>query len=224
MPANAAALAHADTEVPASRYAAADDAGVLAEIYSHDTNIAVWQRTPGPALQAGVEHLIAHKPWFKAALTLSPATARAAIDDATQGDLPPQLAEDIAELVDMFCYLFDLERAGLRLAVLGGAMCPRFHVDHVPVRLITTYHGVATEWLPHGAADRSKLGRGSNGLPDSESGLYARDTDIRQVRCGDVALIKGSAWVGNEATGLVHRSPAVPAGQNRLLLTLDVSD
>lgn len=56
-------------------------------------------------------------------------------------------------MVDMFCCLFELKRAGLRLTVLDRAMCPRFHVDRVPCRLVTTYLGAATEWLPHTVAD-----------------------------------------------------------------------
>ena len=73
------------------------------------------------------------------------------------------LSNDIAELVDMFCLLFGLNQAGIRLTVLNSAMCPKFHVDRVPCRLITTYHGIATEWLPHGLANRTKLGHGSQG-------------------------------------------------------------
>jgi hypothetical protein len=36
-----------------------------------------------------------------------------------------------------------------------------------------------------------------------------------------VALLKGESWENNEGAGLVHRSPAVKSGQQRLLLTLD---
>jgi hypothetical protein len=58
-------------------------------------------------------------------------------------------------------------------------------------------------------------------LPDSESGLYQRKSDIQQLNCGDVALIKGTRWEGNENAGLVHRSPELIANEKRLVLTLD---
>ncbi len=157
-------------------------------------------------------------------MTVSPDSAHARFSEATGGTAPAELVDDVAELVDMFCYLFGLRRAGLRLATLNRAMCPRFHVDRVLCRLVTTYHGVATEWLPHEAVDRSKLGLGSNGQSDLDSGLFTNQDDIRRLTCGDVALLKGELWAGNENAGLVHRSPAVPAGENRLLLTVDVSD
>jgi hypothetical protein len=100
-------------------------------------------------------------------------------------------------------------------------MCPRFHFDQVPCRLVTTYHGAATQWLPNYSVDRSKLGRGSNGQPDSASGLYSHEPDIKQLSSGDVALLKGERWSGNENSGLVHRSPVTSPDETRLLLTLD---
>ncbi|GAL13441.1 hypothetical protein JCM19233_4443 [Vibrio astriarenae] len=105
----------------------------------------------------------------------------------TDGTAPDILIDSIAELVDMFCFLFELKRAGVRLATLDRAMCPRFHVDRVPCRLVTTYKGIATQWLLNKDVDRSKLGQCSNGLPDEESGLISSNRSINQLRCGDVA-------------------------------------
>ncbi len=100
-------------------------------------------------------------------------------------------------------------------------MCPKFHVDRVPCRLVTTYSGVATEWLSHQRVDRAKLGVGSQSLADDESGLYRDNKDIQQLNSGDIALLKGEAWLGNEGGGLVHRSPDINNQNKRLLLTLD---
>lgn len=201
-----------------------NDPKVLADIYQEDVNIAIWRRTISARLDDAVEVFLAASPRFETAITVSPDSAHARLSEATGGTAPAKLVDNVAELVGMFCYLFGLRRAGLRLATLNRAMCPRFHVDRVLCRLISTYSGVATEWLPHGAVDRSKLGLGSNGRSDRDSGLFAKESDIQRLACGDVALLKGELWTGNDDAGLVHRSPAVPAGENRLLLTLDVSD
>ena len=157
-------------------------------------------------------------------MTLSPENALVGISESlgTGPDCP--LARDVASLVEMFCELFGLRRAGLRLGVLDSAMCPKFHVDRVPCRLVTTYLGDGTEWLPNTAVDRSKLGMGAAGKPDHESGICGSADDIQQLAEGQVALLKGELWVGNENGGLVHRSPAVADGELRLLATLDVSD
>jgi hypothetical protein len=62
---------------------------------------------------------------------------------------------DVAWLVAAYTCLLGARRIGLRLRVLDGAMCPRFHVDNVPVRLLTTYAGSGSQWLEEGAIDRS---------------------------------------------------------------------
>ncbi|MDP2179240.1 MAG: DUF1826 domain-containing protein [Methylophilaceae bacterium] len=130
--------------------------------------------------------------------------------------------DDVALLVSAFCELFQRKQASLRLRTLDQAMCPRFHVDRVPARLICSYGGIGTEWLPEYALDRSKLGMGSCGLPDAESGLIADLTAIRQMPTYAVGLMKGENWKGNEGHGLVHRSPTPTILQpHRLLLTLD---
>ncbi len=131
--------------------------------------------------------------------------------------------DDIELLTSAFCELFGLKQAGLRLRTLQNAMCPRFHVDRVPARLICSYGGIGTEWLPEHALNRRKLGMGSCGLPDTESGLITDPAEIRQMPAFAVGLMKGESWEGNEGHGLVHRSPHPTALQpRRLLLTLDM--
>ena len=200
-----------------------NEPAVLADVYQEHTNIAIWERELSATLKDSVEDVLTSNNGFETAMTITPQCALSSISEALGTTTRSELSKNIAELVDMFCCLFELKRTGLRLAALNRAMCPRFHVDRVPCRLITTYQGVATEWLPHQVVDRSKLGLGSNGQSDLDSGLFRHQRDIQQLNCGDVALLKGELWEGNENAGLVHRSPAVPAGKSRLLLTLDVS-
>ncbi|EDP60175.1 succinylglutamate desuccinylase [Vibrio sp. AND4] len=194
---------------------------MLAEIYQEEVNITVWQRQFDQALVEATNQFISSNPSFNKSLDVSPENTYEALQYATDGSTPEILLRNIADLVDMFCYLFELKSAGLRLATLTSPMCPRFHVDQVPCRLVTTYHGTATQWLTNDTIDRSKLGRGSNGMSDAESGLYKQDSDIQRLSVGDVALLKGERWIGNENKGLVHRSPHLSSDETRLLLTLD---
>lgn len=199
-----------------------EDATILTDIYRDDTNIAIWRRELSNSLKVSVDDFLKTNNTFQTAMTVSPNNVVSNLSDLL-GDAKckTELSENIYELVDMFCFLFELKEVGLRLTTLDRAMCPKFHFDRVPCRLVTTYSGVATEWLPHHNVDRTKLGVGSSGLSDAESGLYQNQQDIQQLTRGDVALLKGELWEGNEDAGLVHRSPAVLAGENRLLLTLD---
>ncbi|MEJ2754698.1 MAG: DUF1826 domain-containing protein [Gammaproteobacteria bacterium] len=196
-------------------------ANMLADIYQKHVNMVVWERQPNTSLTMECQALLTKK-GFTGHLTTLPINKLRHLADALP-DLAssPQLKADIQLLVEMFSCLFGLQTIGLRLTPLTGSMCPRFHVDRVPCRLITTYIGTGTEWLPHDSVDRSKLGTGSNGLNDAQRGLYSSPQAIQTLHPGDVALLKGEAWEGNEGAGLVHRSPTIGPGQRRLLLTLD---
>lgn len=212
-------------QLPISRHPAyGHTPAVLADILQDDVNMAIWQRQLSDSIQNAAVAFMIENPAFTAAMTVSPADVLNTNGEILGAEIPTELADNIAELVDMFCYLFGLERAGLRLATLDRAMCPRFHVDYVPCRLITTYYGIATEWLRHDSVDRSKLGIRDAEKSDVEAGLYQHTDDIQQLTCGDVALLKGERWIGNENAGLVHRSPEVLSAEKRLLLTLDFSD
>jgi hypothetical protein len=208
-----------------------NEPGALTDIYLEDVNIAIWQRELSTEVRESVEIFLKQNPGFQCSLSVSPESAFDSLSSrlgssgfVSGSNSDNHLANDIAELVDMFCCLFELKQTGLRLTVLDKAMCPKFHVDKVPCRLLTTYQGVATEWLPHNLVNRDLLKPGP--LPSSSSTQSANNTlyndkDIQQLKSGDVALLKGEKWEGNENAGLIHRSPSVDNSQARLLLTLD---
>lgn len=197
----------------------------LSRIYEDDVNLCLIER-PFPA---AIEQFV-----YRALHEVGSVEISQPVDPLhfDFGKLWPQAAqlpgyhvclEDVTMLASAFCELFERREAGLRLRTLDKAMCPRFHVDRVPARLICSYGGIGTEWLPEYALDRSKLGMGARGLPDAESGLIADPTAIRQMPAYAVGLMKGENWEGNEGHGLVHRSPQPTAVQpRRLLLTLDM--
>ena len=193
---------------------------VFTDIYQSEINIAIWQRKLPATLQNSVKTFLALNPTFQTKMIFTPQDALSRVSESFNNNMV-EVSENIAELVDMFCYLFELKEAAIRLKVLDQAMCPKFHVDRVPCRLVTTYQGIATEWLPHEVLDHTKLGWSSNVLCDSESGLYQTESDIQQLACGVIALLKGTLWEGNENAGLVHRSPVLQANEKRLILTLD---
>jgi len=202
-----------------------DHPSIFTDIYQEDVNIVVWKRNLSAEVQTSVINLIENHDALQTSLIATPDDTYKKLIAAGGGlQDAGALCQDIAELVSMFCLLYELKKVGLRLTTLDRAMCPRFHVDKVPCRLVCTYHGVASEWLLHEKVDRSKLGRGNNGLSDDVSGLYQSEKDINQLNVGDVAMLKGELWQGNVGAGLVHRSPNVSKGEKRLLLTLDFQD
>jgi hypothetical protein len=215
-------------ELPTScvrRASIANCTSVLTDIYHEDVNIAVWQNSLPNDLSSNIATLMLDKSRLNIKVSVTPNTVSEELYSYA-----PQLKEQggfcqyIALLVDMFCTLLELKKVGLRLVKLDSAMCPKFHVDKIPCRLVTTFSGVATQWLPHDCVDRTKLGVGSQGLSDETSGVMQHSSNIQHLAVGDVALLKGEGWYNNENYGLVHRSPAVASNEQRLLLTLDCID
>jgi len=196
---------------------------VLAGIYEPEVNLAVWQRGERADVSAHCQDLLqARHP-----LALRRTVAVDALRNEPETVLPAAVAcgplgTDIAFIVDMFACLFELEQVGIRLLTLDAAMCPRFHVDRVHCRLLTTYGGPGTQWLRYGGLSRPWR----DILLDAEQGEPAArkelDTGSESIACQDVALLKGETWPDNEGHGLVHRSPQVEPGSKRLLLTLDI--
>ena len=127
--------------------------------------------------------------------------------------------DEIRVFAAVYADLVDADHLGVRLAVTRAAMCPRFHVDRVGVRMVCTYQGPGTEWLDHADVERARIGHAAGGLPDTESGLIRSGARIQQMRLFEVGLLKGEAWEGNLGRGAVHRSPA--GGARRVLLTLE---
>lgn len=222
---NESALSCCESNAIHRRLSEGDDPRVLGEIYDVETNIAVWKRSLSEELEFAIDVFMGANVTIKKVLAVTPDNTHEELVKAFgEARVNKVFSDDVAQLVDMFCCLFDLKRAGLRLTVMDNAICPKFHVDKIPCRMVSTYQGIATEWLPNHLIDRSKLGLGSFGVKDEVSGLMRSLNDIQRLNCGDVALLKGEYWQGNEGAGLVHRSPPISSGINRLLLTLDFID
>jgi hypothetical protein len=191
----------------------------LTRILDDDVNLAIWQRQlPVHIIDFGQLLLSLNTPLAESlVLELPSDDAEPNLQGLASGFSDLQgyegLIADVSWLVRAFACLLGAKRIGLRLRALDKAMCPRFHVDHVPVRMITTYSGIGSQWLREGVIDRHQLGK-----PEVEP---VQDLMIEQIATGDVALFKGEKWHGNEGFGLIHRSPQPAPGERRLILTLD---
>ncbi len=194
----------------------------LSQINMDDVNISIWKRELDQSLIQSSEILLTQNPELAFSEVVGPDESRKLLLDQLGefSNISP-LVDDISNITKIFCDLFKINRVWLRLDAIDSPMCPRFHTDNVKCRLVTTYYGPGTQWLPNNLADSAKLGPGNNGLADEESGLYFDEADIEQLNIGDVALLKGEGWKGNEGNGLIHRSPHSDQKYKRLYLTID---
>lgn len=197
------------------------DPVVLTDLFLPEKHITIWQRDLMPNIEHYFDAVFHHLGQGLRGVYALPSMKQTLNKELPDGEGKAEVIEDIYLLSDMMTCLFDCQDVGLRLAPMDSAMCPRFHIDNIPARLVCTYLGNGTQWLPSEVVNHAKLGHGSNGLPDHESGLYA-DSDAIQQLCGfDVGLLKGSAWDNDVSKAAVHRSCPIEVGQKRVLLTLD---
>ena len=196
---------------------------VFTDIYQDKINLCIWHRPQlSNELTSAVKNIVTGVDKIEVAEPVATGNVDNILNQKINGMLDVNtLSHDITQLVEMFCCLFGLNRVGLRLNSLDKAMCPKFHCDKIQCRLVTTYYGNGTQWLPNHLVDRDQLGFKSHGLIDGKSGVYRSEFDIQQLQLGDVALLKGENWQDNSGSGIVHRSPDVRKGEKRLMLTLD---
>ncbi|WP_058746700.1 DUF1826 domain-containing protein [Sphingomonas yabuuchiae] len=172
------------------------DPAVLATIGQPQVTLAVWQR-PSPLPAPDLADFPAIR--FAADMPSVASGVREAL-----GALPSQpwhetLAVDVARLALLYATWTGEERVEVRIERVTGNGCWKFHADYVGLRLISTYCGQATQWLPQGATD---------------------DTAPRALAAGDVGLFKGRERAGDRA--IIHRSPPIAGtGEDRLLLVID---
>ncbi|MED5389531.1 MAG: DUF1826 domain-containing protein [Pseudomonadota bacterium] len=190
-----------------------DNAAVLADITLDPVQVAVWNRdspVDSALVTRACHDKLAVKTW------LDDTDLKASLQRALPGTDYAALRDDLHLLADMMTCLFGVSGVGLRVTALEKPMCPRFHVDRIPVRMLCTYGGPGSQWLPAPSVPAGLLVPGVD-----QAGRYCDDS-VQQLLAGQVALFKGDTWRDNPGTGVVHRSPPVSPGQQRLLVTLDI--
>jgi hypothetical protein len=197
------------------------DAGVLRAILRPDVNLAVWHRTMDATLARDAVRLSESR--FKDIdVIVGP--------EATQliGVLSPLSAfpggevirADVSFLFGAFMQLFP-GPVRLCLEKVTGDHCAKFHVDYLRARLITTYVGPGTEWLPEPSVNREVLHHPPDCPCDANKQISRPGTHPRQAAAGDVLLMNGQRN-DDGLPGLVHRSPALGSifGGIRIVLAL----
>ena len=203
-------IEHTETLAP-GQAVLGDDPLIMTQIFRPENNLVVWQRSLSTQLLDEIKETITQKPTWQMVLQTSQDEAFEELADAlSDWRCAQELSCDITQLIEMYSVLFDAKRVGVRLTVLESTMCPRFHVDRVGCRLVTTYYGQATQWI-----------KGKDAVQVTQDYPNAL---IEQMNTGDVALLKGTYWEGNEQHGIVHRSPPATEQSLRLLLTIDFID
>jgi len=128
---------------------------------------------------------------------------------------------------------------------ISGVKCPRWHVDHVPVRLVCALEGPGAVYVDEFGnaggiqnAGRRRLVNESDETNTQEVNTkileYVSAKSIKRAPTGDAVFLIGKEWEDHYPDGItsrpnkemvlaaVHRSPDLSPAQSRVLLTVDV--
>lgn len=117
---------------------------------------------------------------------------------------------DMAKVCETFCDVLNTDSVCFWLGMERG--CHRFHVDMVDFRLLVTYAGKGTEWVPIGAADRSAIEK-----CEANDKIVKDKSLVQHANEWDIYIFRGGP------DGVVHRSPyeTLEEGQS-ILMRLDL--
>jgi Protein of unknown function (DUF1826) len=196
-------------------------AAVLHEALRPGIGIAIWQRDLAPAVRDAMAALYALMPLHRL-FTLdadedpAPILDRALIGFGQLPELSRQAwRDDLLGLIAHARGLAPQAAVRVRIETKVNDGCRLFHTDNVPLRMICTYRGPGTQWLPERIFDRAELGRGNNDFVLDWSA-------VRELDTGDVAVMKGLRFPGSTTDALVHRSPLASPAQPRVVVVIDV--
>tara|TARA_B100001142_G_C14096769_1_gene563580 strand:+ start:108 stop:737 length:630 start_codon:yes stop_codon:yes gene_type:complete len=115
---------------------------------------------------------------------------------------------DMSQVSKLFCDIQGTDEIGFWLGSQRG--CHRYHIDAVPLRMLVTYAGKGTEWLPDEAANRRAF---SNG--ESNEKIIKNRSALQFMNEWDVAIFRGGS------KGLLHRTPDAALSEPSILMRLD---
>ena len=121
--------------------------------------------------------------------------------------------KDMANICEIFTNI--VKDNNLNFSLKSSRSCKRYHIDNVPIRLLVTYYGKGTEWLPRHACDYAAYYRG-----ESNKNIILHKNEKKFINTWSIALFKGQKFRGGKK-GIFHRTPNQVLNKPSLLMCLD---
>lgn len=202
---------------PSPRRGATAESEASDRLARSDVNLVSWHRELPPGLDAQLAAWVQH---FPAQFDEMVCVSNCDLSAATRGLAEPSLAwltKDVASLIARLAHLADARCLRVSFGAVRTDQCRKFHVDYVRYRLVTTYVGPGTEWLPDEAVRREALDHPPDCPCDANKEIVRDSSAIRHAAPGEVIVMKGALHPGQR--GLVHRSPPIE-GTDRVRVVL----
>ena len=194
----------------------------FARILRPDISVINITRPLDTALLDGLAHLAQVEHFHHGArlstINTDPSDLLVSVHDET---LRTFLADDIRLLAGQLGVLLNRQHLHAQLFIQRSDGCRKIHADNVSIRLLCTYAGPGTDWLPDQDVNRKYLGASKLNATAANKRIIRRGSTLRRTVPGEVLLLKGNAHPGNAGRGAAHRSPPLGASSAaRLVLKI----
>lgn len=186
----------------------------LRSIHNPAVNLVRWPRRPAVAL---LDLLDEREPAELPRLRFEQvrtATVRCRLEEYFEDDVVvfAPLIDDVVQLGELFSDLTGATQIDLLLQAIEGDSCRKFHADAGRLRLLCTYLGPATQWVPNKAVRWNERG----------AVLDVDEAQVQSLARFEVGVLKGRLLAAPDRPPAVHRSPPIAGtGTTRLLLCID---
>lgn len=184
-----------------------DSEEVFSTLAAREVQLAIWRRAVPEGMTAALDAWARTRParWGRIgdASTL-------ALDDlgaTLPADVRCRVHADLQMLLHHFALCIGGRKVRLEFGPVLDNQCRKFHVDHMHLRLITTYLGPGTQWVPESAVRRAAFGRCYSRVADANRAIVSDRTQVRHAVAGEVLVMKGVRH--GDGLGVVHRSPPI---------------
>lgn len=189
------------------------DASILRAVRDRGVGAGIWRRSCEPSFADWLDDL-PPKILPHGRILVSLDDLHRAVPQLVAGNgLPPSrfadlLTRDVILMAQCFAFVSSEPQVDIRLETVETDACWKFHCDNVPLRLVVTYRGPGTQFVPTERYEEALARQAGYRGPLNEVSRFT------------AAIFKGSQ-IGQH--GVLHRSPPIMGtGQSRLLLCLNV--
>ena len=194
------------------------DIEVLNDIHQDHINISIYERGFQPMSDEILQFLTQQDIQLKLTGDVE-GLIQGFSDSLAEEDLPHDFfLSDFSALLKSFEEITQAKVFRVFFATIKTDMCRRFHTDVNKLRLLCTYAGPGTLWLPEEAIDRYAHNSGK-----TNEEIVTDPQLIQQANTGDVVILKGALYPNAKAA--MHRSPSIEeANEKRLMLRIDIHE
>ena len=125
------------------------------------------------------------------------------------------VSQDMTRNIRNFMKFSKAKEVMVKVEPVNTDKCRYYHADYNNLRMLCTYVGEGTHWVPVEKITPEKI------IKINKGEITLSRDEFNIVPTLDIALLKGDIWNESQIGGAIHRSPSLKQGRRRVLLKVD---